>query len=248
MDTSWMRWLLVGQDILLFIVPALIVARVKSKQPMQWLRLQTFPSVKLLLLSILLMLVAQPAINLLAWINEQISLPSFMADLEAWMQQMEQANAATTQALMNTHSWGEVAANILVVGLLAGLSEEILFRGAVQGFFAHYEHRATPHIAIWITAILFSMMHLQFYGFIPRMLMGAVFGYVLVWSGSLWTPIAMHATNNTLVVILYAIYGTSGDMQTRLESLGRESTWWVGCLSLMATIGILYLIRLLRRV
>ena len=57
------------------------------------------------------------------------------------------------------------------------------------------------HIAIWITAIIFSAVHFQFYGFIPRVLLGAFFGYLALWSGSLWLPIFAHALNNSLVVI-----------------------------------------------
>ena len=219
-----MRWLLVGQDILLFLLPAFIVARIKSPQPLEWLHLKTGCKWQTLLLAVALMLVAQPSINLIAWANEQLTLPSSLAPWEEWMKQMEEANAATVAQLLGESGIGALLANLAVVALMAALSEEVLFRGMIQGLFTS----RTVHTGIWVTAILFSLMHLQFYGFVPRMLMGALFGYILVWTGSLWVPITMHFVNNALAVLLTDVVW--------LEHFGREETWWVGALSLIATI------------
>ena len=197
-------------------------------------------------LSIVLMLAAQPAINLIADINSKMSLPAFMSDIETWMQQMEEANKQTTEALMATTSIGGVLANVLVIGLLAAMSEELLFRGALQGLFGRrleYPNYSTPHAAIWVTAILFSLMHLQFYGFIPRMLMGALFGYVLAWTGSLWVPILMHFVNNGSVVIVYAIMHHRGVDMDALETMGTGSTWWLGVISLIVVCTLIYLLK-----
>ena len=140
------------------------------------------------------------------------------------MKQMEEANAATVAQLLGESGIGALLANLAVVALMAALSEEVLFRGMIQGLFTS----RTVHTGIWVTAILFSLMHLQFYGFVPRMLMGALFGYILVWTGSLWVPITMHFVNNALAVLLTDVVW--------LEHFGREETWWVGALSLIATI------------
>ncbi|MBQ5387483.1 MAG: CPBP family intramembrane metalloprotease, partial [Paludibacteraceae bacterium] len=92
-----------------------------------------------------------------------------------------------------------------------------------------------PHLAIWCTAILFSAIHLQFYGFVPRMLMGALFGYALAWSGTLWLPILMHLTNNAMaVVISYVSIKAGWDMET-VDSIGTNDTLWLGIVSLLIT-------------
>ena len=95
------------------------------------------------------------------------------------------------------------------------------------------------HIAIWVTAIIFSAIHMQFYGFVPRMLMGAMFGYMFVWSGSLWIPIVMHFTNNGLAVLTYYIEQSVGSNplsdKNIADTIGAGDTWWLGVLSLMIT-------------
>ena len=256
MDTALMRWMLVGQDVLLFIVPALIIARCKSKQPLRWMGMYGCPEsgikkqesrVKVpdVLLAVVVMLVAQPAINLIASLNEMLTLPTALGGMEAWMKGMEEANAATTRLLINTQAPGAVIANILIIGVLAALSEEILFRGAIQGLFATWGKKGAPayqmsHAAIWAAAILFSALHLQFYGFIPRMLMGAMFSYVFVWSGTLWLPVLMHAVNNTMVVVVSAIWSEDDVVSTAMEAFGRGDTWYVGVISLVLVVAVLY--------
>lgn len=269
MDTALMRWLLVGQDILLFILPAVIIAWIAAKRlygatswgrAFQWLRMGTVGTsnrASVFLMATILMLVAQPGINLIASLNEMIKLPEFLSGMEAWMQRMEAANAATTEQLMATKTIGGFLANIMVIGLLAAFSEELLFRGALQGLFmlpAQLKARRRGDVltdttsrattaAIWAAAILFSALHMQFYGFIPRMLMGALFGYMLVWSGSLWIPILMHAVNNSMVVIAYAVLPKDKIISSTLETFGTADTWYVGVISLALVAGLIYRIR-----
>ena len=89
---------------------------------------------------------------------------------------------------------------------------------------------------------MFSAIHMQFYGFIPRMLLGALFGYALKWSGSLWLPILMHFTNNALAVIFSFICISNGYKLSGLDAIGTEDTLWIGCVSMVITIaGIAYL-------
>ena len=232
--------LLVGQDILLFILPAILIARWKSKQPSEWLQL-TSPNGWLkrehAWVAVLGMVVLQPGINLLADLNSRISLPSFMADIELWMQKMEEANAATTNLLLSGEEPWQILANFLVVGVLAAFSEELLFRGALQSWFR--EHMSQT-MAIWVVAILFSLMHLQFYGFVPRMLMGALFGYTLVWSGSLYIPFLLHTTNNVLVVLLNFLVRNNAGAKAAVEAFGTGETWGIGLISLVVGCWLFY--------
>ena len=104
---------------------------------------------------------------------------------------------------------GDLTIMILIVGVLTGIGEEFVFRGIVQRLFL--EKFRNRHIAVWTTAIIFSAIHFQFYGFVPRMLLGAFFGYLLVWSGNIWLPVTAHALNNSLSVIGAYIWGTDNN-------------------------------------
>jgi hypothetical protein len=88
---------------------------------------------------------------------------------------------------------------------LPAIGEELLFRGVLQKLIQ--KMTGSSHWAIWITATLFSALHLQFFGFLPRLLLGALFGYLLEWTGTLWLPILAHFINNASGVIVFFITG-----------------------------------------
>lgn len=240
-----MRWLLVGQDLLLFILPALWLAWRTDNQPAAYLRMHKGMSVSTALIAIILMLLAMPAINLIGHWNEQLTLPAFLRPLEAWMQQMEQSTEWTTNRLLNVTTVGGLLANVGLIGFLAAMSEELTFRGVLLRFFTRQntDTSRTPHAAIWAVAVLFSLIHFQFYGFIPRLLMGALLGYALWWTGSLWVPVLMHFVNNATAVVVTFIFQKTGIDTSWLEAFGTRNTMWVGMASLVVTAGMIYLLR-----
>lgn len=240
-----MRWLLVGQDLLLFILPALWLAWRADDRPAVYLRMHKGMSASTALIAIALILLAMPAINLIGHWNEQLTLPSFLRPLEAWMQQMEQSAEWTTGRLLNTTTIGALLANVGLIGFLAAMSEELTFRGVLLRFFTRRYTNAlrTPHAAIWGVAILFSLIHFQFYGFIPRLLLGALLGYALWWTGSLWVPVLMHFVNNTMAVVLTFIFQKKGIDTSWLEAFGTGNTMWIGIVSLVVTACMIYLLR-----
>lgn len=222
-----MRIILAYQDIFLFIVPALWATALWSTRPMRWLRVDKRPQGGIAVAAMLLMLIALPGNNLLAWLNQQITLPDGWAVLEQWMQQQEDTAQAVLEKLMGQTSLGAFALNLLLVAVMAAIGEEVCFRGVLQGLMGHTGR------AIWLTAIIFSLVHVQFYGFIPRMLMGALFGYMLVWSDNLWIPMLMHCTNNAAVTILYHIAMRRGMDTAQMDTFGTGDTLWVGILSIV---------------
>ena len=136
---------------------------------------------------------------------------------------------------------------ILIVGVLTGIGEEFVFRGVLQRLFL--DKFRNPHIAVWITAVIFSAVHFQFYGFVPRMLLGAFFGYLLVWSGNIWLPIIAHALNNSFSVAGAYIQQRAGEESfiDTLGTTGEDIAWVVGGVILtIFTIGVLRY-RLLRQ-
>src|SRR5690606_9694418 len=112
-------------------------------------------------------------------------------------------------------SYSALAINLLMIAIIPAIGEELLFRGGIQNIF--YKWFKNPHIAIWAAAILFSAIHVQFYGFIPRMLLWALFGYLLVWGKSIWYPIIGHFINNGSAVVTAFIYQQQGKSIDELD-------------------------------
>ncbi|MCE7056925.1 CPBP family intramembrane metalloprotease [Algoriphagus sp. AGSA1] len=136
----------------------------------------------------------------LGYLNSNLVLPDFMSDIEIWMREMEDQMAELTKFITDFQTIPELFAGILVIGILAGIGEEMLFRGLLQPKMHLYTGNA--HVGIWLTAFIFSAIHVQFYGFLPRMLLGGIFGYLYYYSGSLTYPILAHIFNNTFTVLL----------------------------------------------
>ena len=153
--------------------------------------------------------------GLLVYWNAQLVLPESMAGMESWMKEMETQLMELTKFLTDFQTIPELLMGIVVIGFLAGVGEELLFRGVLQPKMKKYFN--SPHWGIWVTAFIFSAIHVQFYGFIPRLFLGALFGYLYHYSGSLFYPIIAHIFNNTLTVILVYL-SNQGMVEFDLES------------------------------
>lgn len=187
------------QDLLVFIIPAIAVAMLSTRFPASLLAVDKLPDFRMTVLAIVALLLSLPAMNLIIEWNQNISLPESLKSIEEQMRNMEQSAEASIKLLLGGSNIAGLIVNILIVGVLAGFSEELFFRGALQRLLT--SGGIMPHLMIWVTAFIFSAFHLQFFGFVPRMLLGAFFGYLLWWSGSLWLPILLHSLNNSIVVI-----------------------------------------------
>ncbi len=252
-SVAQLKLLQLVQSISLFIIPAFLWSFYYTKSFTKGLFMNNMPKLKDVCLVVVLMLTAEPAINFLGWLNQQISLPPFMADVEIWMQQLETEAEQMTLKLLQGNSIGDLLVNLFVIAFVPALGEEMTFRGVLMQIFTirnSQKQTKFNHSAIWMCAIIFSFIHFQFYGFIPRMLIGALFGYLLFYSGSLWLPIIAHFTNNATVVIITYIYQiSSGKPLSEMQDMGTENTWWVGLISLfVAFIGFYLLLRSQRKV
>ena len=248
LSVTSLKWIQLFQSAAMFLLPPLCMAYLWAKAPMKWLKVDNFQSFKVSSMAILLMLVALPAINLLADINQQVALPTFLEPLEAWMKTQEETAKQLTEQFLSVTTYSGLIINILLMALLPAIAEELTFRGVLQRLFqgsnvSDFHTVKVPHIAIWVTAILFSAIHMQFYGFLPRMLMGALFGYMLVWTGSLWVPILMHFTNNAMAVILYFVATRAGWDMEKVDAIGTGDTLWLGIVSLVLTVVGIYAFR-----
>lgn len=227
------------QSIGMFVIPPLILGFLWSTKPFRYLQLNRLPKKELTLYAIVIMLIAIPFINLLSQLNQQITFPAFLSSIEAEMKAAELQIAELTQKMLNVKSLDALAFNILLIAILPALGEELFFRGIIQKVLSESRN---IHLAIWVSAFVFSAIHAQFYGFFPRLLLGAFLGYLLFWSGNLWLPIIAHFTNNAVAVVFYYLK-FNGVQVIDIETIGSESTWWLGVISGVLVIGVIWFIR-----
>lgn len=196
---DWLRLVQFGSSAGTFLLPSLALAWLCSKHPRGYLWIGNMPDGSILGLTLLTMLLFIPFINFTAVLNKEMILPEFMAPFENWMKAQEEPAEQLAMLLLSGNGILTLIANLLVIGVTAAVTEEFLFRGALQRIIGKWT--ANRHIVIWSAAVVFSAFHLQFYGFVPRMLLGAYFGYLLYWSKNIWLPVFAHFTNNTFAVI-----------------------------------------------
>ena len=131
---------------------------------------------------------------------DQVSTDEFLAGFESWAKAKEEALKKLTEYLTRFGSLGEFLLGLLVFGLIPAVGEELVFRGVIQRQFIRWFQN--PHVGIWVTALIFGAIHLQFYGMLPRTLLGALLGYLYWWSGNIWVPILGHFINNGFTVLM----------------------------------------------
>jgi len=223
----------------IFVFPPLLFAYMVSDNFKKYLSLNLKPGSFYTILIVLIMFDTLPVINYLIEINEQMSLPDSLQGVEQWMRNKEDTAGLITKSFLAMDSFPSYLINLLIIALIPALGEELLFRGLIQKKIS--EKFRNYHLGIWITAFLFSAMHMQFFGFLPRFLLGALFGYMFVWSGSLWVPIIAHLINNGGAVTLQYILGTEFT-EEHVDSFGTESGEWTFLiLSLFILTYLLYL-------
>ena len=227
------------QDIFAFILPAVVAMALFYLRPLHVMGLDRMPSLKALAVVVVFYLVSLPAMNWLVDFNGSMVLPSWMSGVEEAMRQAEDMAADATRQILDINTIPQLLSCLFVVGLMAGLSEEMLFRGAMQR--TMQDSWLGAHTAIWVTAIVFSAFHMQFFGFLPRMLLGAWLGYLFVWTRSLWVPIIAHTLNNSTVVVMSYLAGKGVVPEGFGDNLGLPADGafpWMATASLVLSIAI----------
>ncbi len=216
-DIRFLKYFQVVNQLGVFIIPVLFYAYLENRKIGNYLKVDKKPGARFLILSSILIIASIPAINWMVVLNEQMSLPEFMKGFESWMRESEDKANKLTEAFLEVDTISGLIVNLFIIALLAALGEELLFRGVVLQLF--YEGLKNSHLAVFISAILFSALHLQFYGFLPRTVLGILFGYIFIWTGSLWIPIILHFLFNGITVVAAYLYNT-GHISTDIESFG----------------------------
>jgi len=223
----------------IFIIPAYLFSVFTTKNKSEFFKINKKPSFFWLMMGVLIMLTAQPLINWMGELNQKLVLPHFMNGIEHWMKGAEESASKLTEAFLVMKTPGDLIVNLIMIALFAALGEELFFRGTVQRVLTDVTKNTDK--AIWISAILFSAMHFQFYGFLPRMMMGVMLGYLFLWSGSLWVPIMAHFTNNALAVVVNYL-SQKGIISTNIEYIGTTESYTTSTIiSFIVVSGLLFL-------
>lgn len=212
------------QDLTLFILTPLVAQFLLWKDSTTKTLQLTAPHLPVLLWGMAAIVSVSPLIDLLSTWNQGLHLPESMKAVEQWMINSEKAAEITTNQLLNTSNWGGFIMNILIIAIMAGIGEELLFRGVLQKILINWTRNT--HLGILCAAIIFSAIHFQFFGFFPRMVLGMVLGYLYVWSKSIWVPIIAHALNNALTVTFTPNTFNKGNEFIETVSGTQNNVWY----------------------
>lgn len=231
------------QSVFVFIVPCVFIAfaRIKrdreraqllgqynfSESLFSYLQINRLPQTLLVILAVSMIILAAPIINLSAEINSMMSLPDFMSGIEEWMTETEAKSMELVGLLLEGDKYYHLITNLLIIAILPAVSEELLFRGLLQNYLSKVTRNS--HLGIFLAALLFSALHLQFLTFLPRLLLGMYLGYIFYWSKNLWLPIIAHFINNGVIVILL-FFNRNITLETKFETIGSNGnmTWTIG--------------------
>lgn len=223
-----------------FILPPLIFAWLVDRKSMTYLNLDRWPTLVSILIGISIVYTLLPFINWLTEVNANLRLPESLSGLEQWMKTKENQADTITKVFLSVRTLKGLGLNLLVIALIPALGEELLFRGIIQRLLG--EWTKNKHWGVWLAAILFSGMHMQFYGFFPRMFLGLVLGYLFVYSKSLWLPMMVHFINNASSVVIYYL-NYNGFIGQKMENFGASSQIGVIAFSFIISILLLWIVQ-----
>lgn len=173
--------------------------------------------------------------------NMNLDFSQLSPSFEEWARSKEDELRVMTEYLTRFDNLSGLLVGLIVIAVLPAIGEEFLFRGLVQPKLQKL--LGNPHLAVWMAALLFSTIHMQFYGFFPRLLLGALFGYLFYWSGNLWYAIFAHFVNNGFTLVMMYLY--QQDM-TDLDMDATESVPWT--IVVLALVGGIFLLFQFRRI
>lgn len=222
----------------LILLPALHVKVLERKSLSSF-----FPPQEKLFTAILLVLgvgiTFTVAISPLVEWNMNVKFPEFLKEFEVWAKNAESQATNLTKVMTTFASPGELLFGLIVIAVLPAIGEEVVFRGLFQNELMRAS--GNIHVAIWVSALIFSTIHFQFFGFIPRLLLGALFGYLYFWSANLLIPIVAHFFNNAFgVVMIYLYQNKVTDLN--VEDSSAAPVMYV-IMNLFITAGLLYFFR-----
>ena len=215
-NIGFMKGSQIIQSISIFIIPSWICSYLFFSNPKAIMPGAGKTNWQLLLFPILIIVFSQPFISWLGWFNRQLILPESWDVLYHWISNKEEELQRLTKLFVTNEHWTDILLNTLMLAILPAIGEEWLFRGVLQRQLTDWFKSA--HIAILITAIIFSAIHIQFLTFLPRFVLGLMLGYMLLFTKNIWIPIIAHFTNNFMALMVFQYYQTTDPTVNPLET------------------------------
>lgn len=221
-----------------FLIPAVVYAMLVYEKPFNYLGFNKIPIWSLL--GIVAMFTIIPFLGMVNDWNDGIVFPESMRAIEEQLRSTQQKSEEIIKTFI---SQGTLCSSLLIVALLAAVSEELLFRSVIQKALVKIFKNA--HVAIIVTAFVFSAFHMDFFGFFPRFILGVMLGYMFWMSGSIIPSMLMHFVNNATIVMLYYL-NTRGFSDIDAEHFGSTDNILVIILSAITTVAIFVICNRLR--
>ncbi len=236
---SFLKFFQIINQVGIFILPTIFFSYLVSNSSINYLSLGKMPKLISVLVGGLIIYAVLPFNNYLDELNRQITLPDFLSGVEEWMKEKENQARELTELFLKTRSISGLLVNVVIVAVIPAIGEELLFRGLLLKLFNNLFKNV--HIAVLLSAIIFSAIHFQFYGFLPRLILGVILGYLFVFTRNLWVPIFVHFLNNASSAVIYYLH-YNGYIKISMEDFGTSSNVAYIIGSLLITIWLMIII------
>jgi len=182
-----------------FVFSSLVLALIFKQKPIEYLGLQTFPKPIFLFIIPLLLFASMPFLSWLLEINGKLQLPDFLSAFESNIKALELQNEKLYELLLRMDNYGDLFINLLVMALIPAVGEELFCRGVLLNIFFDYSGKFFKSIVI--VALIFTLLHMQIYKFVPMMALAILLGVFINWTQGIWASILYHFLNNTMAVL-----------------------------------------------
>ncbi len=221
---NFMRAVMLINHLFSFIIPSLLTGWIVYKNNIfGYFKLTKAPNIRIVILGFVFLVVSIPLVQYAYQVNKMLPLPE-------WMLDMESSTGNILEAIISKENFYEVIINVFLIAVIPGIGEELMFRGLIQQQFGRLLQN--EHLTVWLSAAFFSAIHMQFQGFLARLILGALLGYLLIWSRNLWVPMIVHFLNNGLQVIMIYVMNIKPSEMDKIEQ-GEKIHWTMGVASLM---------------
>ena len=218
-DLNALRFMQISSQLFTFVFPPIAYAFLVKEKPVNALGLKS-SKILWFLIGTAMIFAIMPLNSIFAEWNANLTLPDSMSRIEHLMKQMQESATAMIEKFVSVDTIGGLILNLFMIAGLAAIGEELLFRSIIQTSLIKICKNA--HVGILIASAIFSFIHLEFYGFVPRLILGMLLGYMFYFSGSIWVPMLMHFLNNGTVVLIYFL-NNKGITNIDVDTFGQTS-------------------------
>ena len=218
-DLNALRFMQISSQLFTFVFPPIAYAFLVKEKPVNALGLKN-SKILWFLIGTAMIFAIMPLNSIFAEWNAGLTLPDSMSKIESLMKQMQESATAMIEKFVSVDTIGGLILNLFMIAGLAAIGEELLFRSIIQTSLIKICKNA--HVGILIASAIFSFIHLEFYGFVPRLILGMLLGYMFYFSGSIWIPMLMHFLNNGTVVLIYFL-NNKGITNIDVDTFGQTS-------------------------